>query len=245
MEEHPTFCYAVTAYHVIKNLSGDKIPIRVQRKPHKPPKIFFTMREDWVQHPNNVDIAAYKIDWRIWDADKDLDLLSLTVPKIVMTKELEEHFGFGLGSDVFIPSGFVGMVGERQNISVVRFGHVAAMALEPTQGSPRRPAFLVEVRSLGGMSGAPVFFHIDPARRYRRESIPTDPETGLRVVPYFLIGMIIGTWHGQYASDFVTQDDIIVTDADFNSGIAVVLPEAQIIETISQRRLRVAIATSL
>jgi hypothetical protein len=96
-----------------------------------------------------------------WEKDGDLDIIALDAPRMFLDQVREDHFGFGIGSDIFIPSAFVSMAGEKQNIPIVRFGHVAAVALEPTDGSPRKPAFLIETRSLGGMSGSPVMFHTD------------------------------------------------------------------------------------
>jgi hypothetical protein len=149
-----------------------------------------------------------------WEKDGDLDIIALDAPRMFLDQVREDHFGFGIGSDIFIPSAFVSMAGEKQNIPIVRFGHVAAVALEPTDGSPRKPAFLIETRSLGGMSGSPVMFHTDPGRRFKREPLPTDPNTGLRIAPYLLVGILIGTWHGQYASDFLQPENSgLLTDA--------------------------------
>jgi hypothetical protein len=89
------------------------------------------------------------------------------------------------------------------------------------------------------MSGSPVMFHTDPARGYRRDSLPTDPNTGLRIAPYLLIGILVGTWHGQYITDFLPEKEtVLLTDAEFNSGISVVLPASHIIETLYQEQLR-------
>ena len=239
IEDDWVFTYAITASHVIRNLMGDVVSIRVQSQPNRLPKIFKTKRHEWVNHPDaKIDICAYTIDWRTWNAENDLDIRALTAPGILLTPEREELFGFGIGSEIFIPSAFTAVLGEQQNIPVVRFGHVAAMALEPVMlASPKTPAFLVETRSLGGMSGSPVMFHTDPTRGGRREPFRTDPTTGLLVSPYFLIGMLQGVWSGQYPGDFIAKDDL-KTDAEFNSGISVVIPISQVMEVIKLNELR-------
>ena len=112
------------------------------------------------------------------------------------------------------------------------------MALEPViMASPKRSAFLVETRSLGGMSGSPVMFHTDPARAGRREPLQTDPTTGLLIGPYFLVGILLGGWSGQYTADFLTRNGV-GTDVEFNSGISVVIPSSSIMEVINQEALR-------
>jgi hypothetical protein len=47
------------------------------------------------------------------------------------------------------------------------------------------------------------------------------------VMPYVLIGMVLGASYGQYPSDF---DEAPARDAEFNSGFSVVLPVKQLIE---------------
>lgn len=90
IEENFSFTYAVTASHVIRNLAGDSISVRVQRKPTVPPKVFDTKKDEWVNHPDaDIEICAYTIDWRTWNADNDLDILALTAPDILLTPERE------------------------------------------------------------------------------------------------------------------------------------------------------------
>ena len=112
-----------------------------------------------------------------------------------------------------------------------------------TEAPIKNPAFLIETRSLGGMSGSPVMFHTEPTRRYRREPLwtePAEPATGLRIASYFLVGMLLGGWYGQNAADFAETEGRILnpTDGDFNTGIAVVLPHTQIVRVIDQDELR-------
>jgi hypothetical protein len=127
-EEEQTFTYAVTAGHIIDNFSGDVMSIRVQRKTGLRPKPFKTRRDEWIFHRDrHVRICAYPINWRHWDADGDLDIIALAIPQILLTDELATHFGFGLGSEVFMPSAFVYLTGEKQNIPVVRFGSLFAV----------------------------------------------------------------------------------------------------------------------
>ena len=63
-----------------------------------------------------------------------------------------------VGSPVGLTGLFVHHHGSSRNIPIVRSGNIAAMTDEPV--STRRglmTAFLVEVRSIGGLSGSPVF----------------------------------------------------------------------------------------
>jgi hypothetical protein len=126
--------------------------------------------------------------------------------------------------------------GEKQNLPVVRFGSISAMPSEPLWvASPTRPAFLVETRSLGGMSGAPVLFHTDPYYMGPRKPISDESDNKIRVYPSLLIGLIRGTYPGNSQSDWT--EEIVGADERFNTGISIVLPISQIIETVNQQVL--------
>ena len=109
---------------------------------------------------------------------------------------------------------------------------VAALPIEPVAfGSPRRPAYLVETKSLGGTSGSPVFLHTEPNAR----------TIGDPLLPCFLVGMMQGIHSGQYAADFIEgADKVVPKDADFNAGIGIVLPYTQIMEGLDDPALREA-----
>jgi hypothetical protein len=237
IEKDMAFVYAITASHVIGSAHGETISVRVQRTSGAP-RTFRTLNSDWMTHPDStVDICLYPVDLVKWDTDDDLHIVALTWPSMAMTIAEAEQCGFGIGSDIFIPNVFTAALGEKQNLPVVRFGHVAAMAIEPIRfASPKRPAYLIETRSLGGMSGSPVIFHTDPARKGRRKPFKREADTGLLITPYFLVGILKGNWSGSYIDDFVGTDNMH-SDAEFNSGLSVVLPVIDILEAIYQPRL--------
>jgi hypothetical protein len=233
------FTSLISAKHVVRDYfalrPGRSLAVRVQRKTGLMPKQFDTGPGDWIDHPDaKVDIAVCEVPWRMWNEDDDLEIIALTVPDFTQLERDLSQSGFGLGSEIFIPSAYIHVPGETQNIPVVRFGRVAAMPSEPLWVlSPTPPAFLMETRSLGGMSGAPVLFHTDPYRMGPRQSAPTDPgNSTLRTYPAFLIGIHIGTYPGQFRSDWT--EDIVGADERFNSGISIVLPVAQITEAVNQ-----------
>jgi hypothetical protein len=71
---------------------------------------------------------------------------------------------------------------------------------------------------MGGTSGSPVFLHTTPNRVHGNAPVGLIKDNGGFIVPYFLIGMMQGMHSGQYAYDFVSDDDeevIMPQDADF------------------------------
>ena len=108
-----------------------------------------------------------------------------------------------------MPSCFVGRVGDRKNIPVLRIGSIAAKPDEPIAGvSHQNPAYLIETRSLGGVSGSPVFLHLEPGHRRQTPKLIKSPDEKHSNAPYCLIGMMQGFHSGQYADDFIADGDV-------------------------------------
>jgi hypothetical protein len=250
-EEELRFTYVVTCSHVVSPFKSkrslepnlEKIWLRMNRKSGAP-MIVETVRGHWIAHPNRfVDVCVYPFPMADWDADDGLDVSYMIAESIILVPGRYPEVGFSLGDEVFIVGAFVGRVGDKKNIPVVRMGNIAAMPEEPVWGgSPTRPAFLIETRSLGGVSGSPIFLHPFPQRKTGNWGLRID-EKGSVSAPYLLVGMMQGMHSGQYANDFVADDDaekIVPTDTDFNAGIAIALPIDQIMEVLNRDDLKEA-----
>src|SRR5579862_920984 len=127
-EEHEGFIYMVTAKHLIRPFedreqtirSSKKIWIRVNRK-NAAPRVISTIRGDWVCHPNrSVDACIHPFDFRRENEDDLLDISTLGLPEMALNPLSKKFFVLNLGDDVFMPSVFVGRLGEKSNIPVVR-----------------------------------------------------------------------------------------------------------------------------
>jgi hypothetical protein len=258
--ETEVFHYLVTARHLVRPIRFGKetlpadgtVKIRFSRK-EKAPRIIDTRRDDWVV-PNDrfLDLAVFPWDYRNIDPDGDLHFRSVYLNgkrPVLMTAITEQSHGpVRMGDFIFIPSLFPGHTGERRNIPVARVGNIAAPPLEIVRwGSPTAPAYLIETKSLGGISGAPVFLHLDPYGRRGRPTRETSPD-GREAVPYALIGVVLGLHGGRYAADFIETDEgeaIVGKDVDFNAGISVVLPIQHVIDLLESDPMKAARAASL
>ncbi len=266
VEENESFLYVVTARHLVRpikfgkeTLPGDGL-VRIRMSARiGAPRILDTVRKTWLPHSNrHIDACVRSFDLREFDPNDELDFNFLRINpeetsetgSILMTPEREKIFGpISMGDDVFIASLFPGHVGEKRNIPVVRVGNIAAPPLEVVRvGSPTVPAYLIETKSLGGTSGAPVFLHLQPQHTIRNVPRYWETSDGGRVVPYALIGIVLGLHSGMYASDFIQTDAdeaIIGKDADFNAGISVVLPIQHVVDIIEGDELKSARKASL
>lgn len=91
-----------------------------------------------------------------------------------VTEKFIESYNVGCGDDVFMVGRFTTHGGRQTNMPSARFGHISMMPCEKVRHyNEDVDAFLVEVKSIGGFSGSPVFFYDTP---YMPRSIRV-PET--------------------------------------------------------------------
>lgn len=137
-----------------------------------------------------------------------------------------KRLGVGIGDEIVISGLFTRRTGQEKNLPIVRFGNISAMpgeALPDSKTGLSYQAYLVEVRSFGGLSGSPVFVYFGSDR-----TVPggaeEEPPSGLRML--LLLGVLRGHWEHQepipFASAFRDELDKI------NWGIAVVTPATEL-----------------
>jgi hypothetical protein len=242
-----SFPYVVTAKHVIDQATGEKRSrdalLRVNGRDGDV-KYIKTKPTAWQQHPDHaegvnkrkyIDIAVYGlVNYREW-AKTDLDKYDFTylMEEDLCTEEIIKKYSIGLGDEVAIPGLFLSHIGTSKNVPIVRTGNIAAMRGEepvPTSHGPM-DAFLVEMRSVGGISGSPVLTHmaIRPRTLLPQSSDPTGIEQSEK--SHYLLGLV----HGHYT--ITTQDEWVFKTnqqvGDINAGISIVVPASKIMETIS------------
>jgi hypothetical protein len=251
-ESNLDFIYLVTCAHVVQpfldrrsnNPNPEKIYLRMNRKA-APPKVEPTIRGDWISHSSrSVDVCVYPFPRDEWDADDQLSISPINYDSVALTPDRFAQFGFSLADEVFIVGAFIGRVGDKNNIPIIRVATMAAMAEEPVWGgSATRPAFLLETKSLGGISGSPFFLNTRPGRQQRNWGLAINKKDQVEA-PYLLVGMMQGIHSGQYARDFIVSDQdhekIVPKDADFNAGIAIGLPIELVKEVLDKPELKEA-----
>ena len=137
--------------------------------------------------------------------------------------------GVDLGDEVFISGLFSHHYGESRNIPIVRIGNLAALREEPvfTPSFGAMDAYLIEARSIGGLSGSPVFVNLGNMRTL----------DGMQVISgggpkFFLLGLIHGHFDAvALVGDAAEQDSTLAAKA-VNAGIAIVVPYPSIQSTI-------------
>jgi hypothetical protein len=118
--------------------------------------------------------------------------------------------------------------GQQRNIPIIRTGNIAMMIGEKvkTNHCGYTDAYLVEARSIAGLSGSPVF-------------INTDSRTGYPALGHHTY--LLGLMHGHFDVQNLKDDVVIDTDDEktqgINTGIGVVIPVEKILETLYQPEL--------
>lgn len=227
------FHYAITARHVIdhiRRLGIDTVLLRVNRKSGT---AFWeqTRIADWALSPEgpSTDIAILR-----YVMDPEWDHLQIPF-SMAVTDALIEREKIGVGDEVFMTGLFSRHVGARNNIPIVRVGNIAAMTGEKvnTRLGPM-DAYLIESRSIGGLSGSPVFVNLGLVRHKMMST------TGNPV--FYLLGLV----HGHYEADIATIDseqfNPIVDDGlapkNVNMGIAIVVPMSKLLEMLNSPAIR-------
>jgi len=224
------FTYLVTARHVAEHLQGSEFYIRANHS--NGTAVAMRGRADtiWWFHPtqkSTVDAAVTLF------APPHLNELDLTHIPIAMfaDKERITESSIGVGDEVFITGLFTKVTETTRNLPIVRIGNVAMMPDEKIPfGDEYIDAYLIESRSIGGLSGSPVF--VRETRTLTRKGdgydvpVPVIHGGGL----FFFFGSVIGHW--DLPAGFTPTKGETV-----NMGIAPIVPASKIKEIIMQPKL--------
>jgi hypothetical protein len=215
--------YFVTAKHVIDDIRAlgvDRVSLRVNQRDGLS-RWLDTDIAKWYVDPSDtsIDVALHKLTL-------PFDLDHLVIPSsMCITPELMQIYGISLGDEVLVVGLFRQYSGEKRNIPIVRVGNLAAKDEEKldTPRFGKRDVYLIEARSIGGLSGSPVFLNPEPTRMLGgRTGVPT----GHRLT---LLGLISS--HFDEELPLMKQPD--QKPHVVNTGIAVVVPIHNVLAVIN------------
>ncbi len=224
------FQHIVAARHVIEDINFDPICMRLNRSDGRIQHTY-THKEHWVFHPDPaVDIAVCPTDV----PPEQYDIAHVHLGEEVATPDVFRDEKIGLGEDVFMAGLFTRHIGQTANSPIVRIGTLAGMPTEKVETNRGLVhAYLVETRSIAGLSGSPVFLHMAPLR------VMGDGEVRQsRGKPHYFLGVMQGHHVTSDPIDVASPDDS--TPGDMNTGIGVVIPAERVSEVIDLPVLREA-----
>jgi hypothetical protein len=194
----------------------------------------------WYHHPNvgSTDVAVSTINFHPEEEFKTILLrtdgpISSQGNGLAGIAEVLKDRNLGVGDEVFLVGLFRSHSGKQRNIPIIRVGNLATMRGEPvaTEFCGETDAYLVEARSIGGLSGSPVFIRAPlwQVRDGGNISINQGPQ-------FYLLGLMHGHFDVTSLHEGVVDADE-VSPRGINTGIGVVIPVEKILETIDQPEL--------
>jgi hypothetical protein len=233
------FTYFVTAKHVAEALRDEHVYVMANRRGGGTTINFGIVENHFWFHPTDktADVAVAQVA----EAEPDADILPMSE-----TMLLQKPFPktIGIGSQVFMTGMFSLVSGNPFDLDsaqtipvepILRTGNIAMIPKSQIQTHYGfSDVYLIEARSLGGLSGSPVFV---------RETVQfpakfADGRDGLASAygDVRLLGMMHGHWDIR-ESDLNNPTIAPELRHGVNIGIGIVVPAEKILETINQPRL--------
>ena len=219
------FAFMVTARHVAEKLEGHDFYIRANKKSGGTVELLGTASDQWWYHPTEREYVDCAVTMFAPISLRELDIEHIPIRVFADSEKIKRH-NVGIGDEVFVTGLFTKITETSQNIPIVRTGNVAMMLDEliPFHGG-MYAAHLIESRSIGGLSGSPVFVRPTLSVKVGTENDKPVFLSGVGQALFF--GSVIGHW--EVPEGFTSSQAEAV-----NMGIAPVVPAIKIKEVIMQ-----------
>jgi hypothetical protein len=225
-QEKPlSYIYLVTAKHVVKDI-GKSEPYIVANGSDGSLRQLVHLGPQWWYHPSDesADVAVRQVGFQ-----PDLLNFAADVKDFIFPNDVKS--GVVVPGDETFTAGYFSPISSDRMIPIVRHGNIAMLPDEQIQTNQGyRDVYLVEARSIGGISGSPVF--VRPPLRYGIEMPKGTTAMFDAIGHYKLLGVMHGHWDIDESKKNETQ--IEPNKHGVNMGIGIVVPAIKIIETIMQ-----------
>jgi hypothetical protein len=184
----------------------------------------------WFFHPTEADSVDAAVLPFSTTRTKDYNISPIPVEVFATEQRIEEQ-AIGLGDEVFSIGLFTKYFGRSSMIPIVRTGNIAMMPQEkvPLGGFGLAEAYLIEGRSIGGLSGSPVFCRNTLNISGQNERGEVHRLSGLGQL--HLLGLVHGHW--DLPISFTEFDKVEA----LNMGISIVIPAKKILEILHSEAL--------
>jgi hypothetical protein len=184
---------------------------------------------DWCFHPDPaVDVAVSRFWWK-----EEFDHVAFSVGSC-LNEAIRTTEHIGVGNEVFFAGLFHLHYGQQSNLPIVRVGNIAAMPAEKIRTSKGEiDAYLIEARSIGGLSGLPVFISLALTRSIGGLALTST------FSPFYLVGVVQGHFdmqEGDVVDEFAPPEDALAAKY-VNMGIAIVTPIEKVLEAIQTTKI--------
>ncbi len=224
MEGNLAFAHLVTAKHVVEQILPGETVITMNAKDGESLSLR-TGDQKWFYHPtekDSVDVAVMPFgSARFHDYDIEW------IPEgIFATDQRIEDYQIGLGDELFIIGLLTRFFGRTKLTPIVRTGNIAMMPEDklPATGFGEMEAYLAEGRSIGGLSGSPVFVRNTVKMQTQTADGKLTAMSGLG--GSHLLGLVHGHWDVPLTFSNMEQVEKV------NMGVSILVPAKKILETL-------------
>jgi hypothetical protein len=228
MDTNAYLAHLVTAKHVAEAIEPAEAVIAMNAKDGAP-RFLHTGGQQWFYHPtekDSVDVAVMPL------GSPKIDLYDIVfVPEdIFATEKRIAEYNIGLGDELVIVGLFTRFKGLTHIIPIVRTGNIAMMPRDrvPVKGFGDMEAYLAEGRSIGGLSGSPVFVR-------NTVKYPVQNTKGVSHLYGLGDGHLLGLSHGHWEVpvSFSTAEQAEAV----NMGVSIIVPAKKILEVLYHPKL--------
>ncbi len=216
-DSNEQWCTVVTALHVIAGIeeSGSQIFLRINKRGGGFQYLEMPF-ERWVRPIHSDGIVDAAACFFPSESQKIFDYRYVGEEQAATNEQLKK-LHIGVGDAVYMAGLFVNHIGAERNEPIIRSGSVAAIPEDEvlTKHGLMR-SYLIESRSIGGLSGSPVF--IEPAIVYHTEDGKIHARQQ-RTRASHLLGVMHGHWD---APEGIGPD--VPPNQRVNMGIGIVTP---------------------
>jgi hypothetical protein len=227
-----SYAFFVTAKHVADDLKDRAIYFLVNKKGGGVTALD-SYADDWWFHPTDrtADVAVLPCN-----PGPEADVLPISTADFATPQVMDER-RIGIGDEVFATGLFTPAPGLKQNWPIVRHGNIAMLPTEQIQTElGYADVILVEARSIGGLSGSPVFVRETIGSRIYMEDDQSEA-TLAGLGRTYLLGLMHGHWDIR-ESELNKASFAHDSKRGVNLGIGIVVPSQKIIETINRPELK-------
>ena len=210
--------YAVTASHV----AADAPVVRLNTKDGN---LYTQTPVEWIHHRSGDDVAIAPLN-----LDSRVHQFKFIGTNFFINEERWQNFRLGPGDETFMVGRFINRDETQSNMPVTRFGHIAGSRPEPLDQRPYRnvtqESILVEVHSVAGFSGSPVFVSV-PFYRLK----PLHDERAQRQFKRQVLQSAQDPWDHLLGVEWGVRDTALSVDAS-PAGMAGVVPAWKVIDLL-------------
>lgn len=221
-EVPPGSCtYLVTCRHCITDLADRPYMLRANTRDGHSVNFEGAGTKWWFHDDDTVDLAIVVFNP---PPEIDLDVRYVPLATFLTNEDIQQH-KIGSGDEVYMTGLFTEIPGGAKNLPIVRTGTIALIPDEKIPfGKDLISAYLIEGRSIGGLSGSPAFVSETLMADYESHG---NPEKFWVSGKTFFLGVTIGHWDVPLKLSLLDKEKV-------NMGISVVVPAKKLQELLNQ-----------